>query len=81
MFDFALMKQCIVFVVVLLIARLLIILINIRKRRTDVPRSLSAIKRDSVRTLIVLGSGTRNIMFLFFGILQWWDCYRQKIPT
>jgi len=64
MFDFALMKQCIVFVVVILISRLLIILINIRKRRTDVPRSLLVTKRDSVRTLIVLGSGTGNMMFL-----------------
>jgi len=52
-----LIKQSIIFMVVFLTSRLLIIVLNIRRRRTNVPGYLLCAKRGCVRTLVVLGSG------------------------
>jgi len=54
---FHLIIQYIVFIIAFLISRLVIIVLNVRRRRTAVPGSLLFTKRNCVRTLVVLGSG------------------------
>ena len=55
-------KECIAFIVIFIVSRLLIILLNIRRRRTALPINLLSTKRGCVRTMIVLGSGTMKTL-------------------
>jgi len=67
---FVSVKQCIVFIVVFLISRLCFLLFDIRRRRTAVTKNLLDMKRDCVRTLIVLGSGMSDFYVLSDSIID-----------
>ena len=67
-----LFKQAVVFIGVFLISRLCIILLNIRRRRTARAKNMLVTKRDYVRTLIVLGSGTDRIGALSFAVSEYY---------